>query len=125
MAEYKGSGLAIVLSTINNVPAGGPFDDQRTRPNGTRIHGTCSHRFAAYDVAQFTDLEAFTAKVRALRERIRGTSPRAGFERVYPPGDIENEKAHRHRAEGIPLEQFTLDDLARVAEHMGVAFDIV
>ena len=61
MAEYKGSGLAIVLSTINNFLVGGPFEDQRMRLDGTQIHGTCSHWFAAYDVVQFADLEAFTA----------------------------------------------------------------
>jgi L-2-hydroxycarboxylate dehydrogenase (NAD+) len=124
IGEYKGSGLSIVLSTINNFLAGGPFDDQRIGPDGTQIYGACSHWFAAYDVAQFTDLEAFTAQVRALRERIHRTTPRAGFQRVYAPGDIENEKVRRHRAGGIPLEQFTLDELAWVAEHTGVAFDI-
>ncbi len=125
IGEYKGSGLSIVLSTINCFLAGAPFDDQRTEPDGDQIHGTCSHWFTAYDVAQFTDLEAFTEQVRALRQRIHQTTPRAGFERVYAPGDIENDKARRHRAEGIPLEQFTLDELDWVAEHTGVAFDLV
>jgi L-2-hydroxycarboxylate dehydrogenase (NAD+) len=125
IAEYKGSGLAIVLSAINSFLAGGPFDDQRKTPDGGQLYGTCTHWFAAYDVAQFVDPAAFTTEASALRERIRSTTPRAGFDRVYAPGDIENEKVGRYRAEGIPLEQFTLDELAWVAEHTGVAFDIV
>ena len=124
IAEYKGSGLAIVLSAINCFLAGAPFDDQRTATGGGQIFGTCSHWFAAYDVAQFVDPEVFTAEVRGLQDRIHGTTPRAGFERVSGPGEIENEKARRYRAEGIPLEQFTLDDLAWVAEHTGVSYDI-
>ena len=124
IAEYKGSGISLVLSSITNFLSGAPFDDQRTHPDGGQIYGACSHQFVAYDIAQFTDLEKFTGEVRALRDRIHATTPRAGFEQVYAPGDIENEKARRHRAEGIPLEQFTLDELAWVAEHTGVAFDL-
>ena len=125
MAEYKGSGLAFLLGGINNFLTGAPFDDQRTDANGKQIFGTCTHWFAAYDVAQFRDVEAFTADVRALQGRIHATTPRAGFEQVYAPGEIENEKARRHHREGIPLEQFTLDDLAWVAEHTGVEYNIV
>jgi LDH2 family malate/lactate/ureidoglycolate dehydrogenase len=45
-------------------------------------------------------------------------------ERVYAPGTIENEKAAAHQANGIPLEQFTLDDLQWVAQHVGITYDL-
>jgi L-2-hydroxycarboxylate dehydrogenase (NAD+) len=125
LGEYKGSGMAIVLAMMNCFLAGAPFDDQRRKPDGGQIYGTCSHWFAAYDVAQFTDPATFTAEVRDLRGRIHKTTPRAGVERVYAPGDIENEKARRYWTEGIPLEQFTLDELRWVAERTGIAFDLV
>ena len=47
------------------------------------------------------------------------------MERVYAPGDIENENAQQYKTTGIPLEQFTLDDLAWVAEHLGVEYNLV
>src|SRR6476620_3311083 len=53
IADYKGSGLAIVMSLLRTFLAHGPFDDQRSRPDGTQIYGTCTHWFAAYDIAQF------------------------------------------------------------------------
>jgi LDH2 family malate/lactate/ureidoglycolate dehydrogenase len=124
VTEYKGSGLAIVLAAVNNFLAGNVFDDQRVRPEGGQIFGTCSHWFAAYDVAQFVDASRFVDEVRAVRDRIHATTPRAGFERVYAPGEIENEKARRHAREGIPLEQFTLDELHWVAEHTGIPWDL-
>src|SRR5919108_604337 len=123
LTQYKGSGLAIVLAAINNFLSGNPFDDQRQRPEGGQIFGSCSHWFAAYDVAQFVDPQQFTAEVRALRDRIHATTPRAGFERVYAPGEIENDNARNYSANGIPLEQFTLDELHWVAEHTGIAWD--
>jgi L-2-hydroxycarboxylate dehydrogenase (NAD+) len=124
IADYKGSGMAIVLSLLTSFLAGGPFDDQRYDQSGAALRGTCSHWFVAYDIAQFTDLEQFTAQVRATQERVRNTPPRAGVDRVYAPGDIENARARKWRVEGIPLENFVLDDLQWVAEHTGVTYDL-
>jgi LDH2 family malate/lactate/ureidoglycolate dehydrogenase len=120
LTEYKGSGMAIVLAMINCFLAGTVFDDQRVREDGSQIFGTCSHWFAAYDVKQFVEPSAFVDQVRSTRDRVRANPPRRGVEHVYAPGDIENEKARKHRAEGIPVEQFTLDELNWVAEHTGV-----
>jgi LDH2 family malate/lactate/ureidoglycolate dehydrogenase len=124
LTEYKGSGMAIVLAAINNFLSANVFDDQRTRPEGGQLHGTCSHWFTAYDVAQFVDPAMFTKEVRQLRDRIHATTPRVSFERVYAPGEIENEKARRYTSSGIPLEQFTIDELHWVAEHTGIPWDL-
>ena len=106
IAGYKGSGMAIMLSMITSFLAAAPFDTERLGKNGQRLPGVTGHWFAAYDVAHFTDLEEFCRHTRETRERIRQSAPKAGVERVYAPGDIENAKARKHRTEGIPLEQF-------------------
>lgn len=124
IAEYKGSGLALVLGLISAYLAGGPFDDERTEAGGGNLSGSTCHWFAAYDVAQFVAPEQFTARVREVQARVRALEPRSGFEQVYAPGDLENARARRYRAEGIPLESFVIDDLAWVAEHSGVEFDL-
>ena len=126
MADYKGSGLAVVLGMMTSFLAGTMFDDQKRNPvTKAFIPGTTGHFFQAYDVGQFTDLEAFCQSVREARDRIRKSPPKAGVSQVYAPGDIENAKAGAHGREGVPLEQFTLDDLAWVAELVGVQYDIV
>jgi L-2-hydroxycarboxylate dehydrogenase (NAD+) len=126
IAGYKGTGLAIMLSMVTSFLAAAPFDTERLDPKtGQRIPGLTGHWFAAYDIAQFTDLEEFCRATRETRDRIRSSPPKAGVERVYAPGDLENEKARKHRAEGIPLEQFCLDDLAWVAETLGVEYNLV
>ncbi len=115
LADYKGSGMAIVLSLINSLLAGAAFDDQRPGNNGCT-----NHWFMAYDIGQFTDVSRLTAEVTALRGRIQQNPPRTGFDKVHAPGDLENDNVERYLREGIPLEQFTLDELAWVAEHTGV-----
>jgi LDH2 family malate/lactate/ureidoglycolate dehydrogenase len=116
LGAYKGSGMAILLSLINSQLAGGVFDDQRPGFNGCT-----NHWFSAYDVAQFTSVDRFVEEVRGVRERIQANPPRDDFLKVHAPGDLENENVRNYLRDGIPYEQFTLDDLAWVAEHTGVA----
>jgi LDH2 family malate/lactate/ureidoglycolate dehydrogenase len=124
-AGYKGSGLAIVLGMMTSFLAGANFDDQKRDPvTKAFIPGSTGHFFTAYDVAQFTDLEQFCEQVRSARGRIQASPPKAGVERVYAPGDIENTKALAYDTEGIPLEQFTLDDLSWVAEMLGIEYNL-
>jgi len=115
LGDYKGSGMAIVMSMITSLLAGAAFDDIRGGNSGTT-----NHWFMAYDIAQFTDPQRFVADARGVRERVQKNPPRAGFDKVHAPGDIENENARNYLQNGIPLEQFTLDELGWVAEHTGV-----
>src|ERR1700674_3471365 len=97
LADYKGSGMAILPSAITSFLAGAAFDDQRPQAGGT------NHWFAAYDIAQFVDPDRSASEARGLRERVQRNPPRRGFDKVYAPGDLENEKAQLHQREGIPL----------------------
>jgi len=115
VGDYKGSGLSIALAAITSFLSGAVFDDQRPA-----AYGCTNHWFAAYDVSQFTDPERLTSEVRAVRGRIQQNPPRRGFPKVLAPGDIENENARNYMRDGIPYEQFTLDELEWVAEHTGV-----
>jgi LDH2 family malate/lactate/ureidoglycolate dehydrogenase len=114
LGDYKGSGMAIVLAAITCFLSGAAFDDQRPSRGGT------NHWFAAYDIAQFVSPSDFATEVRGVRERVQSNPPRKGFERVYAPGDLENGNARNYARDGIPIEQFTLDELEWVAEHTGV-----
>jgi LDH2 family malate/lactate/ureidoglycolate dehydrogenase len=126
MQGYKGAGMAVVLGMMTSFLGGTMFDDQKRDPaTGRPMPKTTGHFFQAHDIAQFTDLEAFCAAVRENSTRIRTSPPKVGVERTYAPGDIENAKAKTHNSEGVPLEQFTLDDLAWIAEFVGVEYNIV
>jgi LDH2 family malate/lactate/ureidoglycolate dehydrogenase len=124
IAEYKGSGLSILLAAINNFLAGAPFDDMRRDPGGRFVNGTTTHWFTAYDIGQFRDPEEFASDVRGIRDRVRATPPKEGVKQVFAPGDLENDRAKRWLNEGVPLESFVFEDLAWVAEHTGVEYDL-
>jgi hypothetical protein len=105
-----------IASVVRDVPDDGQADlFALVTPTGTT-----NHWFAAYDVRQFVDPTRFVRDVQGVRQRVQNNPPRAGFERVHAPGDLENDNARTYLRDGIPLEQFTLDELACVAEHTGV-----
>jgi L-2-hydroxycarboxylate dehydrogenase (NAD+) len=126
IAGYKGAGFAIVMSMITSFLGGSPPDTDRIDPvTRKRKPAHTGHWFQAIDVGQVTDLEVFTRSAREARERIQASPPRVGVDRVYAPGDLENAKAAAYQAEGVPLEQFTIDDMSWVAEMLGIEFDLV
>ncbi|MCC7372230.1 MAG: Ldh family oxidoreductase [Chloroflexi bacterium] len=126
IAGYKGVGFAVVMSMITSFLGGSPNDWERIDPESRkRKPAHTGHWFQAIDIAQMTDLETFTRSAREARERFQASPPREGVERVYAPGDLENEKARAYQTEGVPLEQFTIDDMSWVAEMLGIEFNLL
>ncbi len=122
IAEYKGFGLALMLSLFTSLLAGGPFDYDLGRTDVP--HAGRSHWFMALDIAAVCPLETFTARVQEVVQRVRTSRPRAGVARLFAPGDIEQETARRQRETGIQYEPFVLSDLTALAAHLGVTYDL-
>ena len=125
IAGYKGFGLALMLSLFTSLLAGGPFDYDllRTERPGEPDPGR-SHWFLAIDAGAIVPLETVAARAGEVARRVREGRPRAGVDRLYAPGDIENEIARRHLAEGIRYERFVVDDLQTLAATLEIPFDL-
>lgn len=122
IAEYKGFGLALMLSMFTSFVADGPFDYDQSRTD--LPHPGRSHWFMAFDVSQIVPLEQFTQRAQEVAAHVRASPPRAGVERLFAPGDIENGHARRQRADGIGYEPFILDDLRRLAAELAISFNL-
>ncbi|MDQ3702096.1 MAG: Ldh family oxidoreductase, partial [Chloroflexota bacterium] len=122
IAGYKGFGLSLVLSLLTSLLADGPFDYDQGRADVPHA-GRC-HWFMALDIAALTPVETFAERVGEVAERIRTSPPRAGVERVYAPGDLEQEAAQQQRAGGLRYEAFVLDDLRALAETLALPYDL-
>lgn len=125
IAEYKGFGLALVLSLITSVLAGGAFDDEQLRASrepGTPPAGAAnrSHWFMALDVTRLAPRDEIAARVREIATRVRESARKAGVDRLYVPGDMERERARRQLAEGLAYEPFIIDDLRALAATLGI-----
>ena len=122
IADYKGYGLALMLSLFTSLLAGGPFDTEVNRDD-MPLAGR-SHWFMAFDIQRLVPLEAFTARVRDISDQIRTSPTKTGVDHLYVPGDIEQAEARRQRREGIALETFVVDDLKALATALALRLDL-
>jgi LDH2 family malate/lactate/ureidoglycolate dehydrogenase len=122
IAGYKGFGLAMMLSLFTSLLAGGPFDDEVNRSD-VPLAGR-SHWFMAIDIGAIVPVESVAGRAGAIAAGVRASRPRAGVERVYAPGDIENEIARRQTVEGICYETFVVEDLRRLAATLAIPFGL-
>jgi LDH2 family malate/lactate/ureidoglycolate dehydrogenase len=119
---YKGFGLAMMLSLFTSLLADGPFDHDVLRPDGERPGR--SHWFMAIDIAKVVPVERATARVAGVAERLHTSARRAGAERLYMPGEIEQDFARRQRQTGILYEPFVFEDLKALAGTLGIEYDL-
>ena len=76
---------------------------------------------AVFNVAAFRPLAQFKQEVSEFAKYLQDTKPAAGFSRVYYPGEIEYEKEQDRRANGVEVEDATMQKLADLARGYGIA----
>jgi LDH2 family malate/lactate/ureidoglycolate dehydrogenase len=113
--SHKGYGLALLVEVLTTLLAGSvPTMVHDERP-------MAHHHFAAYDVASFTDVEAFKETMDEMLRTLTATPPAPGHDRVVYPGLIEHETVLERRAHGIPLHREVVDWFNRCTDELGVA----
>jgi LDH2 family malate/lactate/ureidoglycolate dehydrogenase len=123
---YKGYGLALLVDILSAVLPGAAYADTvypRT-VDGHPLPSAIGHFFGAWRVDAFRPADEFRAAMDDLQQRLRETPKAEGQERIYVHGDKEYEIAERRAREGIPLHPKVVTDLRRVAETVGIAYDL-
>lgn len=120
-AGYKGSGLAFIIDALCGVLTGAAFG-----PHIVDLYdeGECiqnlGHFFAAVDVAAFMPTAQFRACMDQMVREVRSQPRQPGVERIYVPGEIEQEKLAESLRTGISLPAVGLVELDRLAGQLGV-----
>jgi LDH2 family malate/lactate/ureidoglycolate dehydrogenase len=122
MAGYKGVGLALMLSLFTSLLSDGAFDYDTARDDVP--HPGRAHWFMAFDITRLVPLDRFADRVGEVAARVHASQPKAGVDRLYLPGEIENEVARRQRETGIRYEPFIFEDLKALAVTLGIAYDL-
>jgi LDH2 family malate/lactate/ureidoglycolate dehydrogenase len=122
LGGYKGYCLSMILDVLTGVLMGGEF--------ATSIRGLyqsldetqgVSHIFGALRVESFIPLEEFKQRMDAMIALLRGCARAPGAERVYVPGEIEDEIEIERRRDGIPINATLKAELQALARELGVA----
>ena len=118
---HKGYGIALLGELLAGALSGAAMAAAvgGPRPDGLRVSKgapwNVGHAFIVLKVTPFMPLDLFKARVLALSQEIRN-SPRApGAERIYLPGEIEDEKERRQIADGIDFDEVTWRTLEKLA----------
>jgi len=115
--------FSAVLSGANYGPWVPPFPAYVPLPQNMPGKGL-GHFFGAMRIDAFQPAAEFKKHMDHWITRFRSAKPAKGHDRVLIPGDPERESEPVRRAKGIPVVQAVVDDLAELAEKMGVKFPV-
>ncbi|MEE3264243.1 MAG: Ldh family oxidoreductase [Candidatus Latescibacterota bacterium] len=111
---HKGHGLAMMVEMLV-----GPLSHAGcTKLDGAGGGGVM---VLAIDISAFTDLETYTEEVKGLAEWVCSARPLPGVDRIYAPGEIEQETRTKRMVDGIELPQSVWEGICEVAAELQVA----
>jgi LDH2 family malate/lactate/ureidoglycolate dehydrogenase len=119
IGQYKGYGLSMLTDVMTGVLAGAGFG---LMPYSNPAKQDVSHTFIAIDIAWFMPVAEFKARMDAFIAQIKAAKLRPGFSEVMVPGEIDYRREQEYRADGARLDAVIFDQLAQLAEKLGIAF---
>ena len=115
---HKGSGLAVMCELLGGALTGG----MTLQPEHPRAGGIVNSMLSVLmDPAAFGDPDAIAREVAAVGDWIKASPPAPGTDQVMLPGEPERRARAGREAEGIPLDEKSLDDILAAARSLGLA----
>ena len=117
-SSHKGYGLGLMVDVMTGVLSGegsGLFS-----PRGQNL--VQGQWFAAWRIDLFCDPSEFKTNMREMADAIRAIEPLDSVERVVIPGDPEEIARADRAANGIPLDDETIEQLTALGAQRGIPF---
>lgn len=112
---HKGFGLAMMIDAI----AGGLSWAGCSAAQPTR--GGSGYMAMAIKIESFIDLEEYKKEVGILIDWVKSSPKMPGFDKIYYPGEIENETRKQREVEGIYVEDATWNAILEVGRELDVS----
>jgi LDH2 family malate/lactate/ureidoglycolate dehydrogenase len=116
---HKGIGLAVAMGILSTLLCDAGYGTE----SGTMVDGPRTGRdgqfYLALSIAAFEDVARFKQRMDGIIREYRGTRLAEGVRRVFVPGEMEDEIERRNRADGVPLNEATIQNLVEVAARVG------
>ncbi len=109
---HKGYGLAMMVEMIVGPLSGAGCTKQDGGGGGVMV--------LAIDIESFTDPADYTAEVEGLAAWVCSARPLPGVERIYAPGEPEEETKKQRRLDGLDIAEGTWKELELIADEFGV-----
>jgi L-2-hydroxycarboxylate dehydrogenase (NAD+) len=119
---HKGYGLALIVGllagTLNGAAMGRDvvdFNHDHVTPTNT------GQSVLVIDLAAFGEPAVFKAALDHLVRELRGSARLPGTERIWLPGEQSHQRRQKYAAEGIPLPDGLVAELAALAAELAIA----
>jgi len=104
LGGYKGYGLSMILDLLTGVLTGSAFADSVSGLYGPRAEPQgIGHMFGAIRVESFMPLDEFKSRVDREVSSLKSCPRAPGSERIFVPGEIEDEIEIDRREKGVPI----------------------
>ncbi len=111
---HKGYGLGMMIDAIaGGLSWAGCSAEQPTR-------GGSGFLALAIKIESFIDVAEYKKEVQILIDWVKSSPTMPGVERIYLPGEIEEERKRQREVEGIPMEETTWDRILTTADELQV-----
>lgn len=117
---HKGYAMALAVDVLAGLLSGASSSTSLSPPQDAATPQDVGHFVLAIDVGHFLPVGEFTARVDALVRQVRGSRRAPGVERLYVPGEIEDERMRLAAAEGVPLTVDVVAGLTATARACGL-----
>lgn len=119
--SHKGYGFGMMCELFTSVLSGGPMSYQSYQVEGV---ADTAHFFMAVNCDLFGSAEDIKNTCSALLEDLRNTPKAEGKDRIYIHGEKEVEFAKTVYAEGIPVNEKTINELKKIAKTQNVEYNL-
>ncbi|MBR3862759.1 MAG: Ldh family oxidoreductase [Clostridia bacterium] len=119
---YKGYGLAMMVEVFAGTLSGAAMTgDVHAWNQNPQTGGNVGHMFMAIDLAKLGDPKCYNDRVEKMIDEIKAAKKAEGVEKIYYPGEIEQEKMARCLADGyIDINDETMATIVAVEEKYGL-----
>ncbi len=121
MAGHKGSALATMVELFCGVLSGAAVgSDVGSMYKHMDRRQNVGHYFCLVDVAAFMEPDQMRARTDAMVDRIKACRRRPGVEEILIPGEPEYRKIEDNRANGVPVDAKTFEELTALCDEYRV-----
>jgi LDH2 family malate/lactate/ureidoglycolate dehydrogenase len=119
IGQHKGYGLSMMTDVLTGVLSGAAYG---LLPYSNPAKQDVSHLFIALDIAWFMPVAEFKARMDDFIRQIKAAKKRPGVKEILVPGEIDYRREQEYRRDGAKLDAVVFDELAALAQKIGVDF---
>jgi LDH2 family malate/lactate/ureidoglycolate dehydrogenase len=121
---YKGYGITLMMDLLTGVLTDSNYGPRVKSVDQDAEAVRVAHSFMAIDLAAFTDVAAFKARMDAYIDEIKSSRKARGSEVIYLPGELEHLRVRERTKKGIPLQAKVAAELQAVGKDLGIPIDL-